>query len=101
METMNDILKEIFDGFSEASRIGQRIQIAADAAMRAEREADEKAEEENHADHRDTDPCDDEDKLADRFDKMEAREAEAEERRNDYRYASEEIQPWNDDLNPQ
>lgn len=82
---MTDLLKEIFGGFAEASRIGQRISIAADAAMREEREADE--EESN--------------RLADTFDKMEAREAEAEERRNDYRYASEEIQPWNDDLNPQ
>jgi len=42
----HDILKEIFDGFAEASRIGQRIQIAADAAMRAEREDDEETLEE-------------------------------------------------------
>ncbi len=40
-------------------------------------------------------------KLADTFDQMEAREAESEERRNDARYASEEIRPWNDALNPQ
>jgi len=40
---MNDheLLRELFNTFSEASRIGMRIQIAADKAMRAEREADE------------------------------------------------------------
>jgi hypothetical protein len=78
METMNDILKEIFNGFAEASRIGQRIQIAADAAMRAEREADEAAKENDdlimdldieHVAHG----------LVDLL----------------------EVKPWNDDLNPQ
>ena len=36
---MSDILKDIFNSFAEASRIGQRIQMEADKAMQEEQAA--------------------------------------------------------------
>ena len=42
---MSDIIKDIFNSFAEASRIGQRIQIEADKAMQEERAKEETDEE--------------------------------------------------------
>ena len=46
METMNDILKEIFESFADAQRIGQRISAAAEDAIKKENEEDRAADEE-------------------------------------------------------
>lgn len=69
----SDLLKTIFDDFSTAARVGQRIQVAADAAMRAEREADEETDK--------------------TIEVLRSAVDSAEKKRD--------IQPWNDDLNPQ
>ena len=72
---MNE-LKDIFSSFAEASRIGQRLQIAADKAMKEEREA--------YAMNR-----------AFREERLQEEGTEMEARTVDERH------PWNDDLNPQ
>ena len=82
----HDILKEIFDGFAEASRIGMRIQIAADAAMRAEREEAEKL----------LAKCDEEDDGEAMLEGL----AHGVDAYNEAR-GMDTTKPWNDDLNPQ
>ena len=96
---MNDILKEIFESFAEASRIGQRIQIAADAAMRGEREEAERLLAEpkwNDISKGETSFC-----TACAAQRGETLCTKCQQAIDEAEASRADNQPWNDALNPQ